>query len=173
MGPLDDVFHICHSILGMAHISHVFWEMERGKKFKGNKERAQWDHSWVKQSLYLLLSYFLYLEPSMVVNPHFTPCTPSWLYLLLLSCSVLSDSLQPHGLQHTRLPCHHMALLTFPFPSNYEQSSSPDGWASKIRHAVLLPVSTSPAISISELQPYNRLLAGVSVYVLLPKIHSL
>ena len=26
-------------------------------------------------------------------------------YLLLLSCSVVSDSLWPHGLQHTRLPC--------------------------------------------------------------------
>ena len=25
--------------------------------------------------------------------------------LLLFSCSVVSDSLQPHGLQHTRLPC--------------------------------------------------------------------
>ena len=24
---------------------------------------------------------------------------------LLFSCSVMSDSLQPHGLQHTRLPC--------------------------------------------------------------------
>ena len=34
--------------------------------------------------------------------------------LLLLSCSVTSDSLQPHGLQHTRLPCpslSHKSLL--------------------------------------------------------------
>ena len=30
----------------------------------------------------------------------------SWVHLLLLfSCSVISDSLRPHGLQHTRLPC--------------------------------------------------------------------
>ena len=27
------------------------------------------------------------------------------LYWLLFSCSVMSDSLQPHGLQHGRLPC--------------------------------------------------------------------
>ena len=27
--------------------------------------------------------------------------------LLLFSCSVMSDSLWPHGLQHTRLPVHH------------------------------------------------------------------
>ena len=26
--------------------------------------------------------------------------------LWLFSCSVMSNSLQPHGLQHTRLPCH-------------------------------------------------------------------
>ena len=30
--------------------------------------------------------------------------------LLLLSCSVMSDSLQPHGLQHARLPCSHHLL---------------------------------------------------------------
>ena len=28
-----------------------------------------------------------------------------WYYLLLFSCSVVSDSLQPHGLQQARLPC--------------------------------------------------------------------
>ena len=28
-----------------------------------------------------------------------------WLSWLLLSCSVMSDFLQPHGLQHARLPC--------------------------------------------------------------------
>ena len=29
----------------------------------------------------------------------------SWLYSLLYSCSVMSDFLWPHGLQHARLPC--------------------------------------------------------------------
>ena len=29
------------------------------------------------------------------------------LLLLLFSRSVMSDSLQPHGLQHSRLPVHH------------------------------------------------------------------
>ena len=33
----------------------------------------------------------------------------SW-YLLLFSCSVVSDSLWPHGLQHTRLPCPWQSL---------------------------------------------------------------
>ena len=30
--------------------------------------------------------------------------------LLLLSCSVMSDTLQPHGLQHARLPCPSLSL---------------------------------------------------------------
>ena len=30
---------------------------------------------------------------------------PSWELLLLFSCSVVSDTLRPNGLQHTRLPC--------------------------------------------------------------------
>ena len=30
--------------------------------------------------------------------------------LLLFSCSVMSDSLQPHGLQHARLPCPSLSL---------------------------------------------------------------
>ena len=76
VGPLNDVLHICHSVHGMAQISHVSWEMERGRKFKGGEERAQCDHSWVKQSVYLLLSYFLYLEPSMLVNPPFHSLHP-------------------------------------------------------------------------------------------------
>ena len=38
------------------------------------------------------------------------PCNRSLLYLkypllLLFSCSAISDSLRPHGLQHARLPC--------------------------------------------------------------------
>ena len=37
------------------------------------------------------------------------PCCPLSVYLcllsLLFSCSVMSDSLRPHGLHHTRFPC--------------------------------------------------------------------
>ena len=35
---------------------------------------------------------------------HYQHCPPEWL-LLLFSHSVVSDSLQPHGLQHARPPC--------------------------------------------------------------------
>ena len=34
--------------------------------------------------------------------------------LLLFSCSVLSDSLQPHGLQHARLPCPSLSPRACP-----------------------------------------------------------
>ena len=39
--------------------------------------------------------------------PHFftAPSSNSNNHMFQFSCSVLSDSLQPHGLQHTRLPC--------------------------------------------------------------------
>ena len=42
------------------------------------------------------------------VHP-FTQKGEHWYSLMLVSCSVVSDSLWPHGLQHTRLPC-----LSFP-----------------------------------------------------------
>ena len=32
-----------------------------------------------------------------------------YLYLLLFSCSVMSNALQPHGLQHARLPCSSLS----------------------------------------------------------------
>ena len=35
-------------------------------------------------------------------------------YLLFFSCSVVSDSLQPHGMQHTRLPCPSLSLWLCP-----------------------------------------------------------
>ena len=36
-------------------------------------------------------------------HPHFISCSRS--HLLLFSHSIMSDSLQPHGLQHARPPC--------------------------------------------------------------------
>ena len=40
--------------------------------------------------------------------------------MLLFTCSVMSDSLQPHGLQHTRLPC--------PFPGVSSNSCPLSQW---------------------------------------------
>ena len=33
--------------------------------------------------------------------------------MLLFSCSVMSNSLQPHGLQHARLPCHSLSPVSW------------------------------------------------------------
>ena len=48
-----------------------------------------------------LLSFLSFLSPSFFPSP--LPTFSS--FLLLFSCSVVSDSLWPHGLQHARLPC--------------------------------------------------------------------
>ena len=41
----------------------------------------------------------------LVTKPSPPPYTYTYICYLLFSHSVVSDSLQPHGLQHTRLPC--------------------------------------------------------------------
>ena len=68
------------------------------------------------------------------------------LALLLFSCSVLSDSLRPHGLQHARLPCP-------PLSSRVCSSSCPLSQGchaailSSVRTLLLLP-SIFPSIRV-------------------------
>ena len=67
--------------------------------------RSSWVPScapWAIQHFALVL-YFLHgrVYTSMLI-PQFIP--PSYPLLLLYSCSVMSDSLRPHGLQHTSSP---------------------------------------------------------------------
>ena len=47
------------------------------------------------------LKYTLVMSSAMFFKPRSEICFSSF----QLSCSVMSDSLQPHRLQHTRLPC--------------------------------------------------------------------
>ena len=76
---------------------------------------------------------------------HHQRCPPEWL-LLFFSCSVVSSSLQPHGLQHTRLPC--------PSPSpRVCSNSSPSSWWCHPTHIILcnpllLPPSIFPSIRV-------------------------
>ena len=55
-----------------------------------------------KKRKYVLISHILwdqFFSLHFLKGLTFLPC------LLLFSCSAVSDSLRPHGLQHTRLPC--------------------------------------------------------------------
>ena len=63
------------------------------------------------------------------------------------SCSVVSDSLRPHGLQHTRLPCPS------PTPGAYSDSCALSRWchptiSSSVIHPLLLPPSIFPSIRV-------------------------
>ena len=51
--------------------------------------------------------FFSHLGYDRILIPVCYTIGPSWLFYLSVqfSCSVASDSLQPHGLQRTRLPC--------------------------------------------------------------------
>ena len=63
--------------------------------------------------------------------------------LLLLSCSVISNSSQPHGLQHSRLPCPS------PTPRAYSNSCPSSRWCHPTHcRPFLLPPSTFPGIRV-------------------------
>ena len=58
--------------------------------------------------------------------------------LLLFSCSVVSDSLRPHELQHTRLPCPSL------FPTVCSDSSPPSQWHHPAISSSVAPFSPCP-----------------------------
>ena len=61
---------------------------------------------------------------------------------LLFSYSVMSDSLQPHGLQHARLPCPSLSSRAHTHPTNVGDAVQPSH-----------PLSTpSPAFNLSQHQ---------------------
>ena len=68
------------------------------------------------------------------------------------SCSVVSDSLQPHGLQHTRLPC--------PSPAPWACSNScPSSWWCHPKHLILCP----PLLLLPSVFPSIRVFSNESV----------
>ena len=59
----------------------------------------------------------------------------SFRYLVQFSCSVVSDSLQPHGLQHVRPPCPS------PTPRVYSNSCSLSQWCHPTISSSVVPIS--------------------------------
>ena len=70
-----------------------------------------------------------------------------YLFLLLFSCSVVSDSLKPHGLQHARLPC-----LPLPSPQSLLKLMSIESLRPSnlliLCHLLLLLPSIFPSINV-------------------------
>ena len=62
----------------------------------------------------------------------------AYFMLLLLSCSVVSDSLQPNGLQHTRPPCPSPTPQVYPKPCPLSQ------WCHPTISSSVVPFSSWP-----------------------------
>ena len=67
------------------------------------------------------------------------------LFLLLFNCQVVSDYLQPHGLQHARLPCPSLS------PRDCSNSCPLSQWCHSTISSSIHPPSP-PAINLSQLQ---------------------
>ena len=89
------------------------------------------------------------------------------LYSVQFSCSVVSDSLRPHGLQHTRPPC------LSPTPGVYPNSCPLSQWCHPIISSSVVPFSSclqtfpaSGSFQISQLFASGSQSIGVSTSVL-------
>ena len=112
------------------------------------------DQRW-KKHMYLLL--WVFLSASWVPKPkptsYWRSCIFTYLKRLLsewsrgsvqFSHSVMSDSLQPHGLQHTRLPCPS------PTPGACSNSCSSSWWCHPTISSSVIPFN--PAFNLSQYQ---------------------
>ena len=84
-------------------------------------------------------------------------------YSVQFSLSVVSDSLQPHGLQHTRLPCPS------PTPGAYSNSRPLSQWCHPTISSSVIPFASclqslpaSASVSVSQLFTSGALSIGVS-----------
>ena len=77
------------------------------KYWIGEGEGMPWMIQLLK-NIYLFTSWVLFQhEGSSVFITAFKLSCGMWSSSLLLNCSVVSNSLEPHGLKHTGLPVHH------------------------------------------------------------------
>ena len=76
---------------------------------------------------------------ALSLQSSFWPCFPVWRHFsntVQLSCSVMSDSLQPHGRQHAKPPCPS------PTPGAYSNSCPLSRWCHPTISSSVIPVSS-------------------------------
>ena len=84
--------------------------------------------------------------------------------IVQFSCSVMSDSLQTHGLQHTRLPCPS------PTPGTCSDSCSLSRWCHPTISSSVVPFSCLQSFLVW----YCQIVASVQKYlILIEHVHSL
>ena len=94
------------------------------------------------------------------------------IYMLLFSCSVASESLEPHGLQHARLPCPS------PPPGACSNSCPSSQWCHPAISSSVVPFSCLQSLPASGSFPMSQLFAsggqsiGASASVLPMNIQS-
>ena len=104
-----------------------------------NNAAVTWGCSYLFQ---ISISFPLYIYPEMGVLDHMVALL--LLLLLLVSCSVMSDSLQRHGMQHARLSCPS------PSPGACSNSYPVSQWC----HPTICPLSSPspPAFNLFQHQ---------------------
>ena len=108
------------------------YEMSREGKAIKTKSRLVVDYTHTKKTLY---------------NRWIVWCANCISILLLFSLSVVSDTFQPHGLQHIRLPCHSPSLPEDCSNSCHIESVMPSNHLILCRSLLLLP-SIFPSIRV-------------------------
>ena len=112
--------------------------------------------------------------------------------LLLFSCSVVSDSLRPHGLQHARLPCPslfsrpcsnscllswwcHPTISFYAAPLSSCPQFSPASWIFSNESALCIrwPKHESFSFSISPSNEYSGKIIALAIQTFVNKVMSL
>ena len=82
-------------------------------------QRTHGMEPWTESMVYRVAKSWTRLKQ---LSTHATTSESCWFFSVQFSCSVVSDSLQPHGLQHSRLPCPS------PTPGAYSNSCPWSWW---------------------------------------------
>ena len=106
---------------------------------------------------WILCFLFFFHNPNCPLSGQFCPCRIIYfkdITSIQFSCSVVSDSLWPHELQHTRPPCPS------PTPGVYPNSCPSSRWCHPPISSSVIPISPCPqSLPASESFPMSQLFA--------------